>query len=130
MILYTDAPKSLYCRISPAAVRSLQRPISKITQRSSQHLKTYQPTIIWRSPSYAWQLGEKAKKAGIDPKKDLSIKKIIVAGELGGSIDATRKARIGVKPYKVIVHPDGGLDTRSEHKSKRIIDERKLNYTI
>lgn len=51
-------------------------------------LKTYQPTIIWTSPSYAWQLGEKAKKAGIDPKKDLSIKKIIVAGELGGSIDA------------------------------------------
>lgn len=38
-------------------------------------LKTYQPTIIWTSPSYAWQLGEKALKAGIDPKKDLSIKK-------------------------------------------------------
>lgn len=55
-------------------------------------LKTYQPTILWTSPSYAWQLGEKALKSGIDPKKDLSIKKIIVAGELGGSIDATRKA--------------------------------------
>lgn len=55
-------------------------------------LKTYQPTILWTSPSYAWQLGEKAKKAGIDPKKDLSIRKIIVAGELGGSIPATRKA--------------------------------------
>ena len=55
-------------------------------------LKTYQPTIIWTSPSYAWQLGEKALKSGIDPKKDLNIKKIIVAGELGGSIAATRKA--------------------------------------
>ncbi|HEX3028469.1 MAG TPA: AMP-binding protein [Clostridia bacterium] len=55
-------------------------------------LKTYQPTIIWTSPSYAWQLGEKAKQSGIDPKKDLSIRKIIVAGELGGSIGATRKA--------------------------------------
>lgn len=55
-------------------------------------LKAYQPTILWTSPSYAWQLGEKALKSGIDPKKDLSIKKIIVAGELGGSIDATRKA--------------------------------------
>ena len=55
-------------------------------------LKTYQPTIIWTSPSYAWQLGEKALKKGIDPKKDLNIKKIIVAGELGGSIGATRKA--------------------------------------
>lgn len=55
-------------------------------------LKTYQPTVIWTSPSYAWQLGEKALKSGIDPRKDLNIKKIIVAGELGGSIDATRKA--------------------------------------
>ncbi len=55
-------------------------------------LKTYQPTVIWTSPSYAWQLGEKAIKAGIDPKKDLAIKKIIVAGELGGSIESTRKA--------------------------------------
>ncbi|MBQ8515212.1 MAG: AMP-binding protein [Ruminococcus sp.] len=55
-------------------------------------LKTYQPTILWTSPSYAWQLGEKAKKSGIDPKTDLAIKKIIVAGELGGSIGATRKA--------------------------------------
>lgn len=55
-------------------------------------LKTYQPTVIWTSPSYAWQLGEKAIKSGIDPKKDLNIQKIIVAGELGGSIDATRKA--------------------------------------
>lgn len=55
-------------------------------------LKTYQPTIIWTSPSYAWYLGETAKKNGIDPKKDLAIKKIIVAGEAGGSIPATRKA--------------------------------------
>lgn len=55
-------------------------------------LKAYQPTIIWTSPSYAWYLGETAKKHGIDPKKDLSIRKIIVAGEMGGSIAATRKA--------------------------------------
>ena len=254
-------------------------------------LKTYQPTIIWTSPSYAWYLGETAKKNGIDPKKDLAIKTIIVAGEMGGSIETTRKAiedlwgakvydfyglsdiygacaamcdakdglhiaedqiyvetvdlhtgkvipngqvgelvyttlrkkarpmirfrtgdigridqtkcscgrthgrihilgrkddmfivsavnvfpsdieavirgikgitgeylvriveknadssetdeelaarvssaikaRVGVKPYKVVIHPDGGLNTRSEHKSKRIIDERNLSYNI
>jgi phenylacetate-CoA ligase len=55
-------------------------------------LKTYQPTAIWTSPSYIIALGEKALQSGIDPKKDLSINKIFVAGEMGGSIDATRKA--------------------------------------
>lgn len=55
-------------------------------------LQTYKPTVLWTSPSYAWYLGETAKKSGIDPAKDLSIRKIIVAGEMGGSIGATRKA--------------------------------------
>ena len=55
-------------------------------------LKEFKPTIIWTTPSYAWYLGETAKKNGIDPAKDLAINKIIVAGEAGGSIDATRKA--------------------------------------
>ena len=35
------------------------------------------------------------------------------------------KARIGVKPADVIVYAEGNLDTRSEHKAKRLIDERK-----
>ncbi|MDR2446383.1 MAG: AMP-binding protein [Treponema sp.] len=55
-------------------------------------LKTYQATAIWTSPSYIIALGEKALQIGIDPKKDLSINKIFVAGEMGGSIGATRKA--------------------------------------
>jgi len=49
---------------------------------------------------------------------------------LSARVSAALKARIGVKPYSVVVHPDGGLNTRSEHKSKRIIDERKLEYNI
>jgi phenylacetate-CoA ligase len=55
-------------------------------------LKEFQPTIIQTTPSYAWYLGETAKKNGIDPAKDLSVKRIIVAGEPGGSIEATREA--------------------------------------
>lgn len=55
-------------------------------------LQQYQPTAIWTTPSYAWYLGETAKQKGIDPAKDLAIKTIIVAGEPGGSIDATREA--------------------------------------
>lgn len=55
-------------------------------------LKEFQPTVIWTTPSYAWYLGETAKKHGIDPAADLAINKIIVAGEAGGSIAATRTA--------------------------------------
>jgi len=55
-------------------------------------LKEYKPTAIWTSPSYAWYLGDTAKKTGVDPKKDFAIKRIFVAGEMGGSIPATRKA--------------------------------------
>ncbi|MGN1282076.1 MAG: hypothetical protein ACI4UM_09300, partial [Succinivibrio sp.] len=40
-------------------------------------------------------------------------------------VSKSLKARIGVKPYSVVVHKDGGLNTRSEHKSKRVIDERE-----
>ena len=54
-------------------------------------MKEFQPTITWTTPSYAWHLGESAKSQGIDPAKDLSIRKIIVAGEPGGSISATRE---------------------------------------
>ncbi|MDR1598612.1 MAG: AMP-binding protein [Oscillospiraceae bacterium] len=59
-------------------------------------LKQYQPTCIWTSPSYAFYLGETALKTGIDPRKDLSINKIFVAGEMGGSIEATRKAIVDI----------------------------------
>ncbi len=59
-------------------------------------LKEFQPTIMWTTPSYAWYLGETAKKNGIDPAADLAIKKIIVAGEPGGSIAATRTAIEGL----------------------------------
>jgi len=55
-------------------------------------MKQFRPTITWTTPSYAWHLGEEALKQGIDPRKDLAIRKIIVAGEPGGSIPATRKA--------------------------------------
>lgn len=55
-------------------------------------LKEFQPTIIWTTPSYAWYLGETAIKQGINPASDLAINKIIVAGEPGGSIGATRRA--------------------------------------
>lgn len=55
-------------------------------------LKEFRPNIIWTTPSYAWYLGETAKNEGIDPAEELAINRIIVAGEPGGSIAATREA--------------------------------------
>jgi phenylacetate-CoA ligase len=54
-------------------------------------IRQFQATAIWTTPSYAWYLGETAIKEGIDPKKDLNIKRIFVAGEPGGSIPETRQ---------------------------------------
>ena len=62
----------------------------------------------------------------IEKKSDHPASDDSVAAEVSSAL----KARIGVKPYQVVVHPDGGLDTRSEHKSRRIIDERQLDYSI
>lgn len=53
-------------------------------------IEHFKPTIMQTTPSYAWYLAETAKKKGIDPRKT-SLKRIIVAGEPGGSIEATRK---------------------------------------
>lgn len=54
-------------------------------------IRQFQATAIWTTPSYAWYLGETAIKEGIDPKRDLNIKRIFVAGEPGGSIPETRQ---------------------------------------
>ena len=45
--------------------------------------------------------------------------------EIAERVQNALKARIGVKPADVIVYAEGNLDTRSEHKAKRLIDERK-----
>lgn len=54
-------------------------------------LRQFQVTAIWTTPSYAWYLGETALKEGIDPRRDLAVKRIFVAGEPGGSIPETRQ---------------------------------------
>ena len=54
-------------------------------------LRQFQATAIWTTPSYAWHLGETAINEGIDPKTELAVKRIFVAGEPGGSIPETRR---------------------------------------
>jgi phenylacetate-CoA ligase len=55
-------------------------------------MKEFQATVTWTTPSYAWHLGETARAQGINPASDLALRRIIVAGEPGGSIPATREA--------------------------------------
>lgn len=55
-------------------------------------MKQFQPTVTWTTPSYAWHLGETAREQGLDPRTDLALQRIIVCGEPGGSIQATREA--------------------------------------
>jgi len=61
------------------------------SDRLLSFVRQFQPGWTWTTPSYAWYLGETAKKAGLDPAKDLSIRNIIVSGEPGGAIQETRE---------------------------------------
>ncbi|MFO1233575.1 MAG: AMP-binding protein [Rivihabitans pingtungensis] len=65
-------------------------------------LRQFQATAMWTTPSYAWHLGETALKAGLDPRSELAVRRIFVAGEPGGSIPETRQrieALWGAKVY-------------------------------
>jgi phenylacetate-CoA ligase len=53
-------------------------------------LRTSRATALFCTPSYALHLAEKAAKNGIDPAS-LSIRRIVVAGEPGGSVPAIRQ---------------------------------------
>jgi phenylacetate-CoA ligase len=61
------------------------------SERLLSIFKTWKPTVTWTTPSYAWYLGETAKESGMDPA-ELSLKKIFVAGEPGGSIPETKQS--------------------------------------
>jgi len=61
------------------------------SERLLSIFQIWKPTVTWTTPSYAWYLGETAKEAGINVA-DLSINKIFVAGEPGGSIPETRQS--------------------------------------
>lgn len=61
------------------------------SERLLDILKKWNATAIWTTPSYAWYLGETAQSQGLDPLTDLSVRKIFVAGEPGGSIPETRQ---------------------------------------
>ncbi|CAO3425005.1 phenylacetate--CoA ligase family protein [Azospirillum endophyticum] len=61
------------------------------SERLLAMLGQFQATALWTTPSYAWHLGETAQREGIDPARDLAVRRLFVAGEPGGSIPETRE---------------------------------------
>ena len=77
------AAEKIGCEVIPGGVLNTEARILK--------MRELRATATAATPSYILGMAETAHKMGIDPAKDLLIRKITVAGEPGGSIPATRK---------------------------------------
>jgi phenylacetate-CoA ligase len=77
------ASEKLGCETVPGGVLDTEARILKM-----QELKC---TAFGATPTYVLGLADTARKIGINPAKDLSIQRITVAGEPGGSISTTKK---------------------------------------
>jgi phenylacetate-CoA ligase len=77
------AAEKIGCEVVPGGVLDTGARILKM-----QELKA---TALMATPTYILGMADTAKKMGIDPAKDLNIKKITAAGEPGACIPATKK---------------------------------------
>lgn len=76
--------EKLGCEVIPGGVLNTEARILKI-----QELK---PTALLATPTYVLSMADTARnKLGLNPATDLTIRKVTVAGEPGGSIPSTRK---------------------------------------
>lgn len=75
------------------------------TERRVAFIRDLKPTVLMCTPSYALHLGRTARELGVDPATS-SIRTLVVAGEPGASIMAT-KARIE-ELWGATVHDDFG----------------------
>jgi len=76
--------EKLGCEVVPGGVLNTEARILKM-----QELRA---TAMAATPTYVLGMADTARrKLGIDPAKDLQIRRITVAGEAGGSVPATRK---------------------------------------
>ncbi len=80
---YHYAGEKLGCEVIPGGVLNTEARILKM-----QELRA---TAMGATPTYVLGMAETARRMGIDPPRDLYIRKITVAGEPGGSVPATRK---------------------------------------
>jgi phenylacetate-CoA ligase len=74
-------------------------------ERTFSMLQSLQITSLLITPSFAWRLGHYImEQYGVDPAKDLFVRRITVAGEPGGSVPEIRKSieeLWGAKVYEV-----------------------------
>jgi len=80
---YHYAAEKLGCEVVPGGVLDTSARILKM-----QELRC---VGMGATPTYILGMADTARKMGLNPPKDLFIRKITVAGEPGGSIPATRK---------------------------------------
>lgn len=52
------------------------------TQKQLMYMKDFQTTLLVATPSYAMRIAEVAAEMGIDPKKDLHVKSLVLGSEL------------------------------------------------
>lgn len=52
------------------------------TQKQLMYMKDFGTTLLVATPSYAMRIAEVAKEMGIDPKKDLKVKTLVLGSEL------------------------------------------------
>jgi phenylacetate-CoA ligase len=90
------AAEKIGCEVVPGGVLNTEARALKM-----QELKC---TAFMATPTYVLALAETAKKMGIDPVKDLFIRRITCAGEPGASIPATKKRIEEVWGCKVYDH--------------------------
>jgi phenylacetate-CoA ligase len=90
------ASEKLGCETVPGGVLDTEARILKM-----QELRC---TALGATPTYVLGLADAARKIGIDPAKDLSIRRITVAGEPGGSIPTTKKRMEDAWGAKVYDH--------------------------
>ena len=77
------AAEKIGCEVVPGGVLNTEARVLKM-----QELKC---TAFMATPTYVLAMADTARKMGIDPVKDLSIRRITCAGEPGASIPATKK---------------------------------------
>jgi len=77
------AGEKMGCEVVPGGVLDTESRILKMQE--------LQATALMATPTYVLGMADKARSMGIDPATDLSISKILCAGEPGASIPATKK---------------------------------------